>query len=146
MASTAPSTASPAPPARNSKVRLLGLPILVLVGVEIYLGNALAIAGSPYPSNLLDAHIGAAALLILFSAAAVAVAWRLPRRLLRAASAVTFLAAVGATASGSIFLWHGQANAALDGMEGCAGIVLLGALILLIWGSVAVPAPSSPAT
>lgn len=137
--------AVPAAPARHSTVRLLAIPLLVLVGAEIYLGNELALAGSPYPSGLVDAHVTTAALLIVLSAAALAVAWRLPRLFLRAAAAVTFLGAVGATASGSIFLWHGQSNGALAGMEAGAGVVVLGVIILLIWGSVVVGEVSPPA-
>jgi hypothetical protein len=136
--------AAPAPP-RDVTLRYHGLALLVLVGLEIYLGNALALAGSPYPSDLIDAHVVAAALLILVSAATVAIAARRPRALLKATSVVTFLAAVGATASGSIFLWHGQNNGALDGMLTGAGVTLLGAIVLLIGGSVPVAATAGTA-
>ena len=58
---------------------------------------------------------------------------------------ITFIAALGATISGTVFLLGGQSNGALYGMEGLGGLALLGALLMIIFGSVKVgstpPAP-----
>ena len=132
------------PPARNSTLRWLALPILAVWGVEIYLGNSLALESGPYATNVLTAHEGVGLLLIVFSAAALAWAVRLrnPRGIV--AAVFCFLPSVGAEISGAVFIWGGQDPTPLHLMEGLAVVVLIGILLLLAWGSVPRARAGSP--
>lgn len=143
MQSQAP---APAPAPRDRRLRVRAIPILVLVFAEILVGNELALAGSPYPVGWLAAHVVLALLLIGFTGHALRIAVRLPSTPARVAAGLTFLSALGATIAGTVFLVAGQANSALYAMEGLAGIAILADLLLLVWGSVAVPSgPSASA-
>ncbi len=141
--STASSSVPTAPPHRNQMLRVHGIVIVVLVVVEVLIGNALAVAGSPYPALTLDAHVGVAALLVLVTVGAVVVSVRQRATWGRVAAVVAFVASLGAAISGTVFLQAGMATAPLDAMESLAGVALLGGLLLIVWGSSAVPARAS---
>lgn len=113
----------------------------MLVVVEIFIGNELALAGSPYPDSWLAAHIVVGLLLLAVAGHAARISMRLPKTSARVAAVVTVLAVLGAFASGLAFLFAGETNAALYGMEGLAGVALLGSLLLLVVGSVTVRPP-----
>jgi hypothetical protein len=129
----------PVPPAARARstLRLHGAVILVLLLVEVLVGNLLAMAGSPYPKLTLYAHVGLAVLLVLVTAGAVGVATRRGSRRQAALAALTFAATFGAAVGGVLFLDGGGAAAALDAMEGLAGLALLGSVLLIVWGSLA---------
>ncbi len=146
MSTNAPPPATPVPPApRNSNLRYRGVLLFVFVLVEILIGNQLALSnGPPYPIVYLVLHVLVAIGLVLGSGYALMIALRLPSRAAQGVAALTFVAALGATISGTVFLYGGQSNSALLGMEGFGGLALLGALLLIVFGSVPI-APSSPA-
>jgi hypothetical protein len=118
--------------------------MLVLLIVEGALGGQLAIEGSPYPVGYLAAHIVLAILLVGFTGHAFRLALRLPKGSLKVAAAITFLTTLGATLAGTVFLLGGQATSAFDAMEGLFGVALIGAILLLVLGSVVTPTPSAP--
>jgi len=108
--------------------------VLVLVLVEILVGNQLALAGSPYPLAYLAGHIALAVIVSGFAAHVLLRAVRRRHAPVRAAAAITFVAAVGATLGGTWFLVGGMTNPALYAMEGLGGLALLGALLVIVWG------------
>jgi len=129
---------------KDRRLRLRAVPIFILLIAEILVGNELALAGSPYPVSFLAAHIVIALLLIGVTAHAFRISIQLPKASARVAAGLTFLASFGATLSGTLFLLAGGSNAALNGMEAFGLIALLGDILLLVWGSVTVQAPTTP--
>ena len=143
--SAVPSTPAPVPPAPAAvgpaaNLRLRGVVILVLVLVEILLGNQLAVAGSPYPIAYLVVHILVAVLVCGFAGHIVLLAWKRTQTPIRVAAAITFLSAVGATLGGTWFLVGGMSNPALYTMEALGGLAFLGAILVIVLGGPA-PAP-----
>ena len=131
---------------RDTAIRMRAIPMLVLLIVEGVLGGQLAIVGSPYPIGYLAAHIVLAILLVGFTAHAVRRALRLPKASLKVAATITFLTTLGATLAGTVFLLGGGAMSAFDAMEALFGVALIGAILLLVLGSVVIPQPSAPAS
>lgn len=136
-------TPGPTAPVRDSRLRVRAIPIFVLLLAEILLGNQLAVVGSPYPIGYLAAHVALSLLLVGFTGHAFVLSVRLPKVSARACAGLTFLATLGATVSGTLFLLAGESSSALVGMESLGGLALLGALLLMVFGSVKVP--SAPA-
>ena len=128
-------------PTRDSTLRVRAVPTLVLLLAETLVGNELAVVGSPYPLGYLAAHVVLSLLLVGFTAHIFLRSLRLPSAAARVAGGVTFLSTLGATISGSVFLWGGGSQFAVDGMEGLAGLAILGAILLLVFGSVVTPSP-----
>ncbi len=145
MSAPPSSTGASVPPApvRDQSLRVRGAVILVLVVVEIFIGNELAVAGSPYPDGWLAAHVVVGLLLLGVAGHAARISMRLPKASVRVAAVVTVLAVLGAFASGLAFLFAGETNAALYGMEGFAVVALLGSLLLLVLGGVTVRPPTT---
>ncbi len=129
------------PPTKNQTLRILALPLLILVIVESAVGGSLALEGSTYSMGYLTGHVGLAALLVLLSAWALIVSLRLSSRPAQVAAGITLLACLGATIAGTLFLIGGQSVAALEGMEGSAGLALLSTIFLFVWGSIPNPVP-----
>ena len=128
------------PSARDSRLRYLAIPFLAVVFAEILVGNQLALAGGPYPVGYLAAHVALSILLIAFGAYLVIIAHGLHRALPSILSWLAFVSVVIATISGTVFLVGGGAQGALYGMEGFGGLALLVSILLIVWGSVPVPA------
>ncbi len=124
----------PVPPIRPS-LREQGVVILVLLVVEVLLGSELARIGPPYPWSWLGAHIGLGIVLFLVSGNAFGISLRRARGFVRVAGGLTCLATLGAVLSGFAFLFGGESNAALYGMEGLAVIALIGSFLLIVFGS-----------
>jgi len=145
---TVPTTiAGPPPPtpARDQALRLLAIGILVVLIGEVLIGNTLA--GGPWTTPLLALHIGVAFLLVILTGLALLLSFRSRGTKNKVTAAVVFLTALGATISGTIFLTAGQNVRALDAMEGLPVLTLIGAILLIVWGSVVVPAArTSPGT
>jgi hypothetical protein len=116
--------------------------IIVLLIGEILIGTQLAMAGSPYPVGYLAAHVVVAVLLVGVTTGVNVLAYRQPRWPVRISATVTFIAAVGATFSGAIFLDVGQSSSALYAMEVLGGVALLGSILLIVWGGR--PSSSAP--
>lgn len=145
--STTTSGTGPSVAALSSKDRSLrarAVPIFLLVIGEILVGNELAEAGSPYPLGYLAAHIALAIVLVAFSVHVLIRAVRLPSMPARAAAGVTFVSALGAALGGTVYLFAGSSAYALDAMEAFGGVALLGSVLLILWGSVSVPAAPVP--
>jgi hypothetical protein len=132
----------PAGPRTDRRLRIVAVPVLVGLVAESLVGSRLATAGSPYPTSLLATHIGLSIALVLLTGYAVGLSIRLRASPGRVVAALTFVATLGATASGTVFLLAGQSGIALGGMEGLAVVAILGAILLLVWGSVKLPGPS----
>ncbi len=115
-------------------LRILAIPVLALWIAEVVLGNTLAIDGSPYPTDLLAAHVIVAVLAVLLTGFAVGVALRSGQRRGLYAAGVTHGSTLAATVSGLLFLFAGQNQYALDGMEGFAGAMLLGIILMALFG------------
>jgi hypothetical protein len=128
---------------RGLSLRVRGIALLIGILAESVVGAELAMVVGPYPDWLLAAHIVISLLLVIFSGVALAIAWPLPSSALRISAVITFISVIGATIAGSDFLWGGQSNAALMGMEGFAGLAFLGALLLIVFGGK--PATLGPA-
>jgi len=123
---------------RDTKLRVRAIPILVLLLGEILLGNQLAVVGSPYPLGYLAAHVVLSILLVGFTAHVLLASLRLPRAATKFAAGFTFVATLGATLGGTAFLLGGGSLASLYAMEVLGGFALLGAILLIVWGSVTV--------
>jgi hypothetical protein len=108
--------------------------LVVLVVLEILVGNALAVAGSPYPLPYLAAHVILAILLVGLSAHAVVIAQGRGGGLARGSAILALLGSVGAGISGTLFLYAGQSDLALTAMEALGGLALLGGILLLATG------------
>lgn len=142
---TAP-LASPVPPeTRDRRIRILAAPILLGLLGEILLGNSLASVGSPYPDSYLAAHVALGLFLVALTGWAFGLSVRLPSVRARAVAGVTHLSTLGAVVAGTVFLLAGQAQGALDAMEGLAVLAILGAILLLVVGSIQVGARAAPA-
>lgn len=140
--------ANPANPGQNIRapvvpLRILAIPVLALWIVEVVLGNTLALDGSPYPSDLLIGHVLVAILAVLLTGFAVGVAFRSGQRRGLYAAGVTHGSTLAATISGLVFLFAGQNQYALDGMEGFAGVMLLGIILMALFGRAPSPTPVS---
>jgi hypothetical protein len=132
-------------PTRDTRIRLGAAAILVLLLAELLLGNQLAVVGSPYPVGYLAAHVVLSILLIGLTAHVLVRSSRLPSRPAKAIAGLTFLSAVGATIGGTVFLLGGGSSIALYAMEGLGGLAVLGAILLIVLGSVEIPAkPETP--
>jgi len=133
------------PPARDTRIRVGAVAIFVLLLAELLLGNQLAVVGSPYPVGYLAAHIVLSILLIGFTAHVLVRSTRLPSRPAKVVAGLTFLSAVGATIGGTVFLLSGGGSNALYAMEGLGGLAVLGAILLIVFGSVEIPVkPATP--
>jgi len=130
-------------PSTGPSLRIHGLVLFVLLIAELLLGNQLAVIGSPYPIGWIAAHVGLALVTIAFSVLAFLVSLPSARVAARASSLVTSLATIGATVSGTLFLYAGGSRGSLIGMEALGGIALLGSILLIVWGSSATP-PAAP--
>lgn len=144
---TAPAASAPtstgAPVGGN--LRLRGLILLILVLVEVIVGDLLARAGSPYPLAALVGHIVLAVLVSGAAVGALIAARRHRSALVRAGTVVAVVGGIGATLAGTWFLLGGMPDAALGAMEGLAGLTLVGAALLIVGGGPAAAPPSPPA-
>jgi len=135
-----------APPSRPGlSPRRVALPILTLLAIELVLGAVLdAFVNLPMGASVvavltsqpvLDLHIVVAVLLIGLSGHALATSRREPTRKPLLAALLTLLSALVASAGGWEFVFNGQ-NPASGGVMtlGFVG-VLVGAILLRIWGS-----------
>jgi hypothetical protein len=121
-------------------LRILSIPILVLLAMEIASGSLLAdqrVAGIPYDFGFLVFHALAKILLLAVTVLAVIISGRLPSLGNRVAAAVAFGSTLGATIAGLAYQYAGKSPIADGVMGGLSGLVLIAAILLLIWGSVA---------
>lgn len=140
---TAPPPVAAAPPVtalprvrRDRRLRWRGVAIFIFGIAEFLIGNELAVAGSPYPLIWLILHVLVALGLVIGAGGTIWIALRLRSGTNLAIGTLTFLFALGATISGTVFLFAGQNNGALYAMELLGGLTILGGLLLIIFGSV----------
>ncbi len=133
-----------APLGRDTSIRIRAVAIFVLLLAELLLGNQLAVVGTPYPVGYLATHIVLSILLIGLAAHVVVRSTRLPSGPAKAVAWLTFVSTLGATIGGTVFLVAGGSSIALYAMEGLGALAVLGAVLLIVWGSVRIP--SQPTT
>jgi hypothetical protein len=117
-------------------LRVLSIPILVFLAIEIATGSLLAdqrVAGIPYGFGLLVFHALAKILLLAFTVLAVIISLRLPSLHNRIAAILALGAALGATIAGLAYQYAGKSPVADGVMGGLSGLVLIAAILLLIW-------------
>ena len=125
---------------RSNILRIFAIPILVLLALEILSGSLLAderVASIPYDFGLLSLHALAKILLIAISAIAFIISLRLSGLRNRVATGLALLSTIGATIAGLVYQYAGKSPTADGIMGGLSGLVLIAAILLLVWGSVA---------
>lgn len=129
---------APAVPASTEAIarpslRYLGVLVLVMFVLTSAVGGSLA-SENNYLLVTLASHIGLALVTLGIAGFAASFVGRAYRPVPRASSGIAALAALGATISGTVFLLGGQSNAALYAMEGFAGLGILFALLMVVFG------------
>ena len=138
---------SPSP--RIMSLRKVAIALIALLGLELVLGVVLnvsvnlptgaSVATEFAASWVLDLHVVVALLIIGLSGHAVATSGREPERRPRVAAVLTLLSALVATAAGWEFVFNGQSMAAAGVMTlGFLG-VLVGAILMHVYGSRGAP-------
>ena len=130
---TAPRAPGTTPTTPGHLLRLWGVVVLVLFLVTSVIGGSLAGENSYLPVALAG-HIGLAVVTLAVAGYATSVVGRRYRALPRASAGIAALAALGATIAGTIFLVGGQSNPALYAMEGFAGLGIVAAILMIVFG------------
>jgi hypothetical protein len=118
----------------DRRLRIFAIPILIATVVEGILGSAL-FSESLTVWNALP-HIILALVMVEMTAHAFVISLRLRGLRHKVAAALAMVSTLGATISGAIFLFAGESPAALESMEVTTGLLVVGTLLLLLWGSV----------
>jgi hypothetical protein len=126
---SSPATTAPSGPS----LRVWGIVVLVFFLLTSVVGTSLALESS-YLAVTLASHIGLALVTLGLAAFGAAFIGRSYRPLPRGCAGLSALSALGATIAGTIFLVGGQSNGALYAMEGFAGIGILAALLMIVFG------------
>ena len=125
---------------RSKILRVLSIPILVFLAMEIASGSLLAdqrVAGIPYDYGFLVFHAIDKILLLAVTVLAVIISVRLPSLRNKVAAGFAFGSTLGATIAGLAYQYAGKSPVANGVMSVLSGLVLISAILLLIWGSVA---------
>jgi hypothetical protein len=135
MATPSSSSGSPSATAAapGPSLRYWGILVLVFFLLTSAVGGSLALESS-YLAITLASHIGLALVTLGLSGYATSFIGRSYTARPRASAGLGALSALGATIAGTIFLVGGQNNAALYAMEGFAGIGILAALLMIVFG------------
>jgi len=126
-------------------LRVWGVLLLVMFLLTSVVGGSLALESSYLPATLAG-HIGLALVTLGLGLYGVAVLGRPYKYLSKALVGLAALSALVATIAGTVFLLGGQSDGALDAMEAFAGIGILVALLLIVFGGEGgkrAPAPGS---
>jgi hypothetical protein len=126
--SSSATTAVPGP-----SLRIWGVLVLVFFLLTSTVGGSLALESSYLPITLAS-HIGLALVTLGLAGYATSFIGRSYKPMPRAFAGLGALSALGATIAGTIFLVGGQSTAALYAMEGFAGIGILAALLMIVFG------------
>ncbi len=127
-----PSTSSSATTAGPS-LRVWGILVLVFFLLSSAVGGSLALESS-YLLVTLASHIGLALVTLGLAGYATSFTGRSYKAMPRGFAGLSALSALGATIAGTIFLVGGQNTASLYAMEGFAGIGILAALLMIVFG------------
>ncbi len=122
--------------APNRTLRILSIPILVLWVIDVMAGSSWAFG---YSVGIAAVHVIAALLMVAITAIAFIISLRFPSRRNRLSAAFSLVSTAGATVAGSLYVFADKNRTALVTMEVLTLFILIGALMLLIWGSVARP-------
>ncbi len=132
-------SASSAPPSPTTgtesgrSLRFWGCLVLLFFLLTSAVGGSLSLE-SHYLIVTLASHIGLAVVTLVLAGYATSFVGRSYTAVPRAGAALSALAALGATIAGTVFLVAGHSEGALDAMEGLAGIGLLAALVMVVFG------------
>jgi hypothetical protein len=129
--SSTSSTASTAVP--GPSLRVWGILVLVFFLLTSAVGGSLA-SESSYLLITLASHIGRALGTLGLAGYGASFIGRSYKAIPRGSAGLSALSALGATLAGTIFLVGGQSTAALYAMEGFAGIGILAALLMIVFG------------
>ena len=110
-----------------------GILVFVFFLLSSAVGGSLALESS-YLLVTLASHIGLALVTLGLAGYATSFVGRSYKSMPRAFAGLAALAALGATIAGTIFLVGGQSASALYAMEGLAGIGILAALLMIVFG------------
>ena len=114
-------------------LRRWGILVLVFFLLSSAVGGSLALESS-YLLVTLASHIGLALVTLGLAGYATSFVGRSYKSMPRGFAGLSALSALGATIAGTIFLVGGQSAATLDVMEGFAGIGILAALLMIVFG------------
>jgi hypothetical protein len=130
-------SATPTPPSTGViaglSLRVWGGLVFVMFILTSTVGGSLALESS-YLLVTLASHIGLALVTLALAGYTASFVGRSYRTVPRAFAGIAALAALGATIAGTAFLLGGQSNSALYAMEGFAGLGLLAALLMMVFG------------
>jgi hypothetical protein len=127
-------TSTSAPTAVTAtSLRVWGILVLVFFLLTSAVGGSLALESS-YLAVTLASHIGLALVTLGLAGYATSFIGRSYKAIPRGFAGISALAALGATIAGTIFLVGGQSTGALYAMEGFAGIGILAALLMIVFG------------
>jgi hypothetical protein len=120
----------------NRTLRILSIPILVLWVIDVMAGSSWAFG---YSVGIAAVHVIAALLMVGITAIAFIISLRFPSRRNRLSAAISLVSTVGAAVAGAVYVFADKNRTALVTMEVLTLFILIGALMMLIWGSVARP-------
>jgi hypothetical protein len=129
--SSTSSSATPAVP--GPSLRVWGILVLVFFLLSSAVGGSLALESSYLPVTLAS-HIGLALVTLGLAGYATSFTGRSYKAMPRGFAGLSALSALGATIAGTIFLVGGQSTAALYAMEGFAGIGIVSAVLMIVFG------------
>jgi hypothetical protein len=130
---TSVASSSAAPSAAGPTLRVWGVVVLVFFLLTSVLGGSLALQ-SKYLVVTLASHIGLALVTLGLAGYTASFVGRSYKAMPRGAAGLGAFSALAATIAGTVFLVAGQSNAALYGMEGFAGIGIVAALLMIVYG------------
>ena len=133
-----------APLGRDTSIRIRAVAIFVLLLAELLLGNQLAVVGTPYPVGYLATHIVLSILLIGLAAHVVVRSTRSAERAGQGSRLAHVRFHAGRHDWGNGLSRRRGSSIALYAMEGLGALAVLGAVLLIVWGSVRIP--SQPTT
>lgn len=122
----------------NRTLRILSIPILILWAIDVGAGSAWA---SGYSVATAATHVITALLMVGITATAFHISLRYSGMRIRLSAAILLVSTVGATIAGAAFVLADRNRAALVTMEVLTLFILIGAILLFLWGSVARPRP-----
>ena len=128
-----PATRSAAMPTPGLSLRYWGVLVLVFFVLTSLVGGSLALESS-YLALTLASHIGLGIVTLALAGYATSVAGRYSRSAPRMGAAVSAVSALIAVIAGTVYLVAGQAAGALYTMEAFAGLGIVGALLMILFG------------
>ena len=117
----------------RESLRYWGLLVLVFFVITSLLGGSLALESS-YLAVTLASHIGLAIVTLVLAGYATSAIGRRYRSAPRTGAALSAVSALVAVIAGTVYLTAGQPVGALYAMEAFAGVGIVGALLMIVFG------------